>query len=829
LHARQARGPARRLPERRADAFGRVDAQLIYDPRDVGQTQGDKSTYLFSDNPILCLLAYLTDASGGMGLDYARFIEPAIDFWKDAADECDGLVATSGMHATLLDAAAVDDNKIFLADTTGLTVGATVSLPTEDVVVSGFGLAGEVDIAGTLAYAHQAGELANWPGFGQTVLYGCAGTYGHDTPPGDVIKSILSTFDGWLGQRGDGALVVRTNTVYTPTVVLGNDHIVGYQVQHYLPDEQVTNQYVVSYTDPASGFNKAEAGYVEDDDDIADRGTVRSNELYLQWVPSAPQALTVARALLARSTQALRGTTTCNLSGLAVLGQRYVKLQITELPDLTDTVVEITGKPTIDLASMTVSFPWVAASSASPTPPPTPIRVQEKAFSAWRSVILDGAPASGDLLLALGTAQADFLPVNTADGWSEIDRHYGVVNYLSADQPVYGVLAWKRVGSGESATQTPFSGAYVDKDAVAMIEISDCGDLPGALESITWASPPSPGAGGHGIVTATVDTAADDDMAVSLTGFNRTGVAFDTLALSGSAWVHLDHDQDTGGSASIVGHMPVPTAGTTITSTVEIGHDWYGLLTALVIVSPNVRDALPPLGPPSGSPLQPLDAPTITSVTPDYPNSGGGVQGARLIIEVDDPGIDNPTWKVQWKQSTDTLWTQLPGPLDAVDVPPLTIQTGLIAASGSIDVQVAYVTASQVSPWSATTTVTVDAPIAATTALTASEALTGGQVVNIWSSSGAKVRKANATDDSKPAHGFVLANVSSSATATVYLPGQVITGLTSLTPGATYYLDTTGGAITATQPSTSGNLVQRVGMALSATTLLFQPEILSEA
>jgi hypothetical protein len=45
-------------------------------------------------------------------------------------------------------------------------------------------------------------------------------------------------------------LVVRTNTVYTPTVTLGDKHILGYQVQHFLPDEQVTNQYVVSYTDP---------------------------------------------------------------------------------------------------------------------------------------------------------------------------------------------------------------------------------------------------------------------------------------------------------------------------------------------------------------------------------------------------------------------------------------------------------------------------------------------------------------------------------------------------------------------------------------------------
>jgi hypothetical protein len=70
---------------------------------------------------------------------------------------------------------------------------------------------------------------------------------------------------------------------------------------------------------------------------------VRSNELYLQWVPSAPQALTVARSLLARSTQALRGTVTCNLSGLGVLAERYVTLQISELPDLTDTIVEITA------------------------------------------------------------------------------------------------------------------------------------------------------------------------------------------------------------------------------------------------------------------------------------------------------------------------------------------------------------------------------------------------------------------------------------------------------------------------------------------------------
>jgi hypothetical protein len=812
------------------------DAQLVYDPRDGGQTQGDASTYVFSDNPVLCLLAYLTDASGGMGLDYARFILPAISFWTAAADECDGVVSTSGMHATLLDAADVGDNKIFLADTTGLAVEATVQLATENVVVSGFGLAGEVDLTSNLLYAHGAGELAYWPGFGQTTLYRCALTYRHDTAPGDVIKSILASFDGWLGQRGDGALVVRTNTVYSPTVTLEDRHIVGYQVQHYLPDEQATNQLIVSYTDPASGFNKAEAGIVQDDDDIAARGQVRSQELYLQSVPSAPQALTVARAVLARAIQPLRLTLTCNLSGLGVLGERYLGVKISELDALADTVVEVTGKPIIDLSSMTVNFPCVVASAATAPSPPTPIRVQEVATWNSRSGTLPGAPADGSALIALGTGPAA-LPVNTADGWAIIDTHEAIVSVSGVDQIIYGVLAWKRCGPSESATQTPFSGSVTNnQDAVSIIEVSDCGDLPGSLEALSWGSPSSPASGDTTVsATATATSATDDTLGVAMAGWWGVWPFFDTMSLA-SGWgnIHGDTGAISGSSATIVGSQAIATAGTTVTATASTGHAfanaWYKLIVCALVISRFTRDTLPPLAPPSGAPLQPLDAPTIASVTPDYPDSGGGISGARLLIEVDDPGFDaGTTWKAQWKLSTDTLWTQLPGPLDA-EGSPLTIQTGLIAASGSVDVQVAYAVGSQVSPWSATTTVTVSAPDATTTSLTASEVLTAGQIVSIWSSGGAaKVRKANATDDTKPAHGFVLAGVASGATATVSLPGQAITGLSSLTPGATYYLDTTGGGITATQPSTSGNLVQRVGVALSATTLLFQPEILSEA
>ena len=111
-----------------------------------------------------------------------------------------------------------------------------------------------------------------------------------------------------------------------------------------------------------------------------------------------------------------------------------------------------------------------------------------------------------------------------------------------------------------------------------------------------------------------------------------------------------------------------------------------------------------------------------------------------------------------------------------------------------------------------------------TKALTASENLAAGDLVNVWNDTGTvKVRKADATSPSKRAHGFVLSSVSSAATATVYFEGT-ITGLSSLTLGATYFLGTTAGAATATATTTAGHIVQQVGVAISATELSFEPQ-----
>lgn len=104
-----------------------------------------------------------------------------------------------------------------------------------------------------------------------------------------------------------------------------------------------------------------------------------------------------------------------------------------------------------------------------------------------------------------------------------------------------------------------------------------------------------------------------------------------------------------------------------------------------------------------------------------------------------------------------------------------------------------------------------------------SENLTAGNFVNLYSNAGTiNVRKADATDNTKVANGFVLANVTSPANATVYLISNTNTAVAGLTVGSDYYLNTTAGAISATAPSASGNIVQRLGKATSATTLIFE-------
>ena len=105
-----------------------------------------------------------------------------------------------------------------------------------------------------------------------------------------------------------------------------------------------------------------------------------------------------------------------------------------------------------------------------------------------------------------------------------------------------------------------------------------------------------------------------------------------------------------------------------------------------------------------------------------------------------------------------------------------------------------------------------------------SENLSAGDFVNIYSSSGVKCRRADASTSGKQADGFVLAAVTSGETVVVYRVSQTNNQVTGMTPGAKQYLsDSTPGGITELVPSGTGKTIQLLGIAKSATELIFAP------
>lgn len=100
-----------------------------------------------------------------------------------------------------------------------------------------------------------------------------------------------------------------------------------------------------------------------------------------------------------------------------------------------------------------------------------------------------------------------------------------------------------------------------------------------------------------------------------------------------------------------------------------------------------------------------------------------------------------------------------------------------------------------------------------------SESLAAGAMVNLYSASGTlTARNANASDATKPAHGFVLAATTSPANAAVYFNGSLNNGASGLTIGSPVFLSAaTAGAVTTTAPTAPGNLIQRVGQVAEST------------
>jgi len=74
-----------------------IRGRHVYDPRDSGQDPDDESTWMWSDNPALCVLDWCATNPNGYGLGLDRFDMPS---FEDMADVCDELVPLNWIAAS---------------------------------------------------------------------------------------------------------------------------------------------------------------------------------------------------------------------------------------------------------------------------------------------------------------------------------------------------------------------------------------------------------------------------------------------------------------------------------------------------------------------------------------------------------------------------------------------------------------------------------------------------------------------------------------------------------------------------------------------------------
>ncbi len=197
---------------------------------------------------------------------------------------------------------------------------------------------------------------------GTEARYRVGGFYNYDNAPSDVIGLLLSSFDGWMAEGGDGALIVRAGKYTAPTLTLDETegHILGFQFRRFTPDNEAVNELRITFTSPAHDYTEVETDPWRDEVDIAARGAIRTEQLPLTWVQSNGQARRLAKRRMSRMAAGVRGTVTTTLIGLEALGERYVRLKIPTVSTLANIVVEVESVE-IDLMNLSCTITWTAA------------------------------------------------------------------------------------------------------------------------------------------------------------------------------------------------------------------------------------------------------------------------------------------------------------------------------------------------------------------------------------------------------------------------------------------------------------------------------------
>jgi hypothetical protein len=353
-------------------------------------------------------------------------------------------------------------------------------------------------------------ELINTAIGGTEKRYECDGTGTADLDPKVGTNAILASMDGWMCERGDGALLVVAGKFREKYVgTLTDADIVGHSIQHdVLPEEEI-NRVIPKFNYPATDYTETDTDFWEDTAAQVIAGRVLSQPAEYDFVTKWRQARRLGKRDYMRARAKRRGRIDTRLTGINAVYLPWMRLSTPKrLPALDGVLFSnrrsvlnlMKGGFSMDVIQMPEDIDaWTPASDEGAAPPIPPKPDPEE----------EGVPTI-DSIAALISGDSVYLQVALVD---------------PANDTLIPWLAWRVQDTGSGDPGAWVELRFPDAEPDAGLIILNTGAVPadtilevraayssGSGDKGEWTDPPEE-------ISTTIDTVAP----AALTSFAITG------------------------------------------------------------------------------------------------------------------------------------------------------------------------------------------------------------------------------------------------------------------------------------------------------------------
>ncbi len=179
-------------------------------------------------------------------------------------------------------------------------------------------------------------------GGGTEKRYQCNGFDTTENGPKVGTNAILASCDGWICERGDGALLFTVGKFRESRCgVITDAHILGHSLKYDVLPEEECNRLIPKFTYPATAYTTTDTDYFEDTAAQLTAGRVLAQEAEYSWVHQWRQARRLAKREWLRLQEKARGSLDLRLAGINSVYFRWNRLEAPKrFPALSGSILE---------------------------------------------------------------------------------------------------------------------------------------------------------------------------------------------------------------------------------------------------------------------------------------------------------------------------------------------------------------------------------------------------------------------------------------------------------------------------------------------------------